>query len=40
MLYSSQEFKLARCRKLNYAEIAQIARDYFSENSSSPAIFC
>ena len=31
MLYSSQEFKLARCRKLNYAEIAQIARDYFSE---------
>ena len=23
--------KLARCRKLNYAEIAQIARDYFSE---------
>lgn len=27
MLYSSQEFKLARCRKLNYAEIAKIARD-------------
>ena len=31
MLYSSQEFKLARCRKLNYAEIAKIARDYFNE---------
>lgn len=31
MLYDSQEFKLARCRKLNYAEIAKIARDYFNE---------
>ena len=28
---SISRLKLARCRKLNYAEIAKIARDYFNE---------
>lgn len=35
MLYDSEEYTLSECRKLNYAEIANIAQKYFDEKFHS-----